>query len=143
MFRPQNLVAAFLSAALLCTTGIALADKGGNHDKHGGSSSQGPATPGQSSSGESKGGAHGAPGGVGKPQSAPGPFDRSMSHNRTMGDGLRGSEFEGDVDASFRGGSNAKAGVNIKLATGGTRTFAISDAALSALKALQVRSGKR
>ncbi len=136
MQRPQKLAAAFLSAALLCTTGIAFADKGGNHDKKGGPS-QGAAAPGQSSSGgDSKAAAQRGPGGVGGPRSSPGDFDRSMKANKTMGDG-KGSEFEGSAGDRDVFGSGAQAGVHVKLSNGGTHDFNISDAALASLKAHQ------
>ncbi len=140
MFRPQNLVAAFLSAALLCTTGIALADKdkGGNHDKHGSSAA---AQPGQSNSGgDSKAAAQRGPGGVGGPRSSPGEFDRSMSHSKTTGDGSLGTEFEGSAGGRDVFGTGAKAGVHVKLSNGSTHDFAISEAALNSLKAHQGRS---
>jgi hypothetical protein len=131
MQRPQKLVAAFLSAALLCTTGIAFADKGGNHDKKSGSAHSTSAAPGEGSSSSAQ---HG-PGGMGGPQTSPGAFDRSMMrNNKTMGDGSRGSEFEGSADGI---GAGAKAGVHIKLANGATHDFDISAAALSSLKARQ------
>jgi len=132
MYRPQKLVAALFSAALLCTTGIALADKGGNHDKHGGSSSQ--SAPGSGSNSNSKAASRRGPGGIGGPKSAPGPFERSS---------MRGSEFEGNVDAaaSKRGSMGARAAINVKLSNGATRTFDISDAALNALKTHQGRGG--
>ncbi len=132
MYRPQKLVAAFLGAALLCTTGIALADKGGNHgDKHSSTTQTAPA-PGQNASSSASRG----PGGMGKPQTAPGNFDRSMMRNRTD-DGSGGSEFEGTVNGT--GPANAKAAVNIKLSNGSSRTFAISSAAAESLKAHQSR----
>lgn len=135
MYRPQNLVAALFSAALLCTTGIALADKGGNHDKHGGSS-HGPSAPGQSTNSGPQAGPQRGPGGIGGPQSGPGSFDRDMSrHSRTSGDGSRGSEFEGSVDDRDASGSGgAKAAVTVKLSNGSTHAFAISGAALASLK---------
>jgi hypothetical protein len=129
MYRPQKLLAALFSAALLCTTGIALADKGGNHDKHGGSS-QGPATPGQSSGGSNSKSSRG-PGGIGGPQSAPGSFDRSMSRKNN-----ENGEFEGSVDDRDMSGG-AKAGIKVKLSNGATQTFEISDSALNSLKAHQ------
>jgi hypothetical protein len=135
MQRPQKLVAAFLSAALLCTTGIAFADKGGNHDKKSGSSAHGSSAPGQSSAPSAQ---HG-PGGMGGPQTSPGAFDRSMNHNQTMGDGSRGSEFEGSADGI---GAGAKAGVHVKLANGATHDFDISAAALNSLKARQAHGGQ-
>ncbi len=129
MYRPQKLVAALFGAALLCTTGMALADKGGNHDKHGGSSAQ--SAPGSSNNSNSKAASQRGPGGIGGPQSAPGPFERG---------GMRGSEFEGNVDAaSKRGSMGASAAINVRLSSGGTRTFGISDAALNALKKHQGR----
>ncbi len=138
MHRPQKLVAAFLSAALLCTTGIAFADKGGNHDKKSSSSHGAPAAPGQSNSGgDSKAAAQRGPGGIGGPRSSPGDFDRSMSRNRTMGSG--GSEFEGSASDRDVFGAGAKAGVHVKLSNGGTHDFSISDAALNSLKAHQGR----
>jgi hypothetical protein len=132
MQRPQKLVAAFLSAALLCTTGIAFADKGGSHDKKGSSPQGQSSAPGKGSAPSAQ---HG-PGGMGGPQTSPGAFDRSMNHNRTMGDGSRGSEFEGSADGI---GAGAKAGVHVKLANGSTHDFDISSAALNSLKAHQDR----
>jgi hypothetical protein len=135
MQRPQKLVAAFLSAALLCTTGIAFADKGGNHDKKGSSPQGQSSAPGQSGGPSAQRG----PGGMGGPQISPGAFDRSMNHNRTMGDGSRGSEFEGSADGI---GAGAKAGVHIKLANGATHDFDISAPALNSLKARQDHGGQ-
>ncbi|HEX5274804.1 MAG TPA: hypothetical protein VFW34_05960 [Candidatus Rubrimentiphilum sp.] len=127
MHRPQKLAAAFLSAALLCTTGIAFADKGGNH---GGSSSHGAATaPGQSSTGGAA--AQRGPGGIGAPRSAPGDFDRNMG---------KGREFEGSAGDRDIFGSGAKAGVHVKLSNGGTQDFDISEAAVNSLKAHQGRN---
>ena len=130
MYRPQKLVAAFFSAALLCSTGIAFADKGGNHDKKGGSSSHGAAAPGQNNNGgDSKAASQRGPGGIGGPRSSPGDFDRSIK--------ARGGEFEGSAGDRDVFGSGAKAGVHVKLSNGGTHDFDISDAALNSLKAHQ------
>ena len=144
MYRPQNLVAALFSAALLCTTGIALADKGGNHDKHGGSAAHGGSVPGQSSTGDSqRAGTDRGPGGIGGPRSSPGSFEqRSFDKNNRTDNGMRGSQFEGsvDADASKRGMMNAQAGINIRMTNGATRSFDISDAALKSLKVHDGRS---
>ena len=126
MHKPQQLAAVLLSAAFLCTTGIALADKGGNHDKHGGSSAHGPSAPGQSSSGsDSKAASQRGPGGIGGPRSTPGDFDRSE---------FTGSAGDRDV---FRAG--AKAAIHVKFSNGSTHDFDISSAALNSLKSHQGR----
>ena len=128
MYRPQNLVAALFSAALLCTTGIALADKGGHHGDKNSSKTQTTA-PGQSGGGSTSRG----PAGIGKPQTSPGDFDRSMMHGR-KDDGSGGTEFEG-TETGLSGG--ATAAVTIKLGNGSSHTFPLSAAAAAALKAHQ------
>ncbi len=140
MYRPQKLVAALFSAALLCTTGIALADKGGNHDKHGGSSAQ--SAPGSSNNSNSKAPSQRGPGGMGGPQSGPGSFDRGMARSNRADDGTRGGQFEGNVDAaaSKRGSMDARAAINVKLSNGATRSFDISQGALKSLKEHDGRS---
>ena len=123
--QPQKLIAAFFSAALLCTTSIALADKGGNHDKHGGSPGQSGSAPGQSQSSNSQ---HG-------PSSNQGP---RQSPGFTLGSSLM--DKSNGMEASVQGSSSDS--VSLKLANGSTQTFAITSPALTALKSHGTKSEK-
>src|SRR5579864_8512899 len=114
MYQTKKLVAALFSAALLCTSGVALAAGGGgaHGNPHGGPPGQSGPAPGQSA---------GAPGRSGMPGPAALPGQNSPQ-GRAVG-------FSGSV-TGIQGGT-----VDLRFSSGATSTFQVSSSVLAALKA--------
>lgn len=139
MLAPRNLAAAFLSAAMLLTSSVALADKGGNGHANGngkGAPNSASSQPGQAGGqsanhgGGNAGGAHAAGASAG-----PGGTDTTTTRSD------RNSIMQGgDTDSStqFQGGvtgldeKNAK--IHLKMRDGSDRDFDVDTAVLNDLK---------
>ena len=151
MHAAQKLAAAFFSAALLCSTSMALADKGGPHgNPHGGPPGQSGAHGSDGSHGDSQHGGIG-PFGSDKDHNGIGPFGSDKDKDKgNKSDGTSGASRDGngmqnrDVRLDEIKGDVTKiqgASVDVKSSDGRTQTYDVDGPVLAALKSHEGQKG--